>query len=141
MTSCGWKKYWDHWEAYAQPMGVDPYLQDTPLTKRFRLLSGFAMRVRSGYYGNGNQVKNCTVSSMITAIGQTITLTCDANLTKIMGSECLLPHLHIMLDGYRKVNPPTCKNLLMQTDVPEFLVKQAYQSSMTECQWATAASR
>ena len=56
-TSRGRKKYWDHWQAYAKPLGVDPYLQDTPFTKRIRLLSGLVVRVRSGYYGNGNQVK------------------------------------------------------------------------------------
>ncbi len=38
-TSHGQKKYWDHWQAYAKPVGVDPYLQDTPFSKRVCLLS------------------------------------------------------------------------------------------------------
>jgi hypothetical protein len=136
-TARGRKKYWDHWQAYAKPLGVDPYLQDTPFAKRVRLLSVFAARVRKGYYGNGNQVKNCTVSSAITAVGQTIALACDANLTKVTGSESLLPRIQIMLDGYRKVDPPTRKKLPVQADVPELLVKQAYQSSTTQRQHAT----
>ena len=61
-TSRGRKKYWDHWQKYAAPVGVDPYLQDTPFSKRIRLLSEFTARVCTSYYGKGNQVKNCTVS-------------------------------------------------------------------------------
>jgi hypothetical protein len=72
------------------PMGVDPYLQDTNFAKRIRLLSGFAAQVRTGIYGAGGQVKNCTVSSALMAIGQTIALACNSNPTKIVGSKHLL---------------------------------------------------
>jgi hypothetical protein len=44
-----------------------------------------------------------------------------------------------MLDGYRKVNPATRKELPVQSDVPELLVKMAYQQgTTTQCQRATA---
>jgi hypothetical protein len=125
VASHGWQKYWNHWQRYMAPVGVDPYLQDTSFAKRVRLLSGFAAQVRTGYYGNGNQVKNCTVSSAIAAVGQTIVLACDANSTKVVGSECLLPHLQIMLDGYRKVDLPTRKKLPVQSNVPELLGQRA----------------
>ncbi len=69
-TSHSRKKYWDHWQAYTAPMGVDPYLQGTQFSKQIRLLSGFAAQVRTGFYGQGNQVKNCTVSTALTAIGR-----------------------------------------------------------------------
>jgi hypothetical protein len=68
-TSCGREKYWTHWQKYVSPVGVDPYLQDTHFSQQIRLLFGFAARVRTGYFGNGRQVKGCTVSSTITAIG------------------------------------------------------------------------
>ena len=119
-------------------MGVDPYLQGTNFQKRIRLLSGFAARVRTGYYGNGKQVKNCTVSSAITAVGQTIALACDSNPTKVVGSERLLPRLQIMLDGYRKVDPATRKKLPVQSDVPVLLVEMAYEQGTTQRQRATA---
>jgi hypothetical protein len=67
-----------------------------------------------------------------------IALACDSNPTKVIGSEHLLPRIQIMLDGYRKVNPPTRKKLPMQADVPELLVEQAYQSTTTQRQRATA---
>jgi hypothetical protein len=110
-TSCGRQKYWNHWQKYTLPVGVDPYLQDTDFSKWIQLLSGFAARVRTGYYGNKSQVKNCTVSSALTAIGQTIALAFDSNPTKVVGSKRLLPCLQIMLDGYRKVDLPTQKKL------------------------------
>jgi hypothetical protein len=72
-------------------MEVDPYLQDTTFSKQIRLLLIFAAQVRIEYYGKRQQVKNCTVSSALTAVGQTITLACDSNLPKVVGSKCLLP--------------------------------------------------
>jgi hypothetical protein len=127
-TSRSRKKYWDHWQKYAAPVGVDPYLPDTPFSKQIRLLSGFAAQVRTGYYGKGNQVKNCTVCSALTAIiGQTIALACNSNPTKVVGSECLLLRHQVMLDRYWKGDPPTWKKLPVQADIPELLVKTAYQ--------------
>ncbi len=119
-------------------MGVDPYLQDAHFSKHIWLISGFVAQVRSGYYGNGSQVKNCIVSSALTAVGQTIALACDSNPTKVRGSERLLPHLQIMLDGYKKVDPATRKRLPIQSNVPELLVETAYQPGITVCQRATA---
>jgi hypothetical protein len=91
-----------------------------------RTLSGFMARVRTGYFGKGKQVKNCTVSSALTAVGQTIALACNDNPTKINGSDKLLPRLQIMLDGYGKEDPATVKKLPVQADVLELLVATAY---------------
>ncbi len=104
-TSCGRKKYWDHWQKYAAPVGVDPYLQVTQFSKQIRLLSEFAAGVHTGYYGKGNQVKNCTASSALTAIGQTIVLACNSNPKKVVGLQGLLPCLQVMLDGYLEGGP------------------------------------
>ncbi len=56
-TSRGRQKYCNHWQKYVSSVGVDPYLQDTHFLKHIQLLSGFAARVHTGYYGNGSQVK------------------------------------------------------------------------------------
>ncbi len=40
-----------------------------------------------------------------------------------MGSNKLLPRLQQMLDGFRKVDPPTTKQLPVEADILEFLVK------------------
>jgi hypothetical protein len=125
-TTRSCKKYWDRWQAYTIPLGVDPYFQDASFLTRMQTLSGFMARVRTGYHGKGKQVENCTVSSALTAIGLTIALACNDNPTKVNGSARLLPRLQIMLDGYRKEDLATIKKLPVQSGVPELLVTTAY---------------
>jgi hypothetical protein len=120
------------------PLGVDPYLQDKQFPTKMCAISGFLARVCTGYYGQGKQVKNCTVSSVLTAIGQTIVLACNNNPTKIKGSDKLLPRLQVMLDGHRKEDPATIKKLPVQSDVPELLVTTAYNGMGTEMEKAAA---
>jgi hypothetical protein len=43
-----------------------------------------------------------------------------------------------MLDGYRKVDPPTRKKLPVKSDVPKFFVIMAHQPGTAEVQRATA---
>jgi hypothetical protein len=123
VTSKGRETCWSRWAAYVAPMGVDPFLQDTPFTNRVRLLTGFAGRVRTGYYGQGKQIQAGSVSSAITAVSQAIALATNTNPTKIVGSDKLLPRLQQMLDGFRKADPPTTKQLPVEADVPEFRVQ------------------
>lgn len=115
------EKHWTRWVAYVTPMGVDPYLQETPHTYKSRLLSGFAARVRHGGYGNRKEVKVGTVSSALTSIGTTIALVTGTNPTKVTNSEHLLPRLTQMMDGWKKHDPATIKKLPVEADVPELL--------------------
>jgi len=55
-TTKGRETCWSRWAAYVAPMEVDPFLEDTPFTNRVLLLTGFAGRVRTGYYGQGKQI-------------------------------------------------------------------------------------
>jgi hypothetical protein len=136
VTTKGRESCWAHWAAYVAPMGVDPFLQDTPFTVRVCLLKGFAGRVRTGYYGQGQQVQAGSVSSAITAVGQAIALAANTNPTKIVGSDKLLPCLQQMLNGFRKADPPTTKQLPVEADMPEFLVKLGLESEARELDWA-----
>jgi hypothetical protein len=112
-TSQGSKTRWQNWCAYVKPTGVNPYLQHTPFQTRVRCLTGFAARTQTGYYGRGGQVQSSTVTSAITAIGQTIALACNCNSnpTNVMGSKKFIPALQVMIDGYTKQDPPTKKML------------------------------
>jgi hypothetical protein len=125
-TSKGRVARWRNWCAYVRPMGVDLYLQQVPFTKSVLCLTGFAARTRTRYYGKGQQVQSSTVTSAITAIGQTIFLACNNNPTKIAGSDKFIPAIQVMIDGYTKADPPTKKMLPVEADVPELLVKMRY---------------
>jgi hypothetical protein len=110
-------------------MGVDPYLQQVPFTKSVRCLTGFASKTRTGYYGKGRQVQSSTVTSTITAIGQTISLACNNNPTKIVGSYKFIPAIQVMTDGYTKADPPMKKMLPVEANVPKLLDKIRYDKS------------
>jgi hypothetical protein len=108
---------------------VNPYLQATPFQQRVRYLTGFAARVRSGYYEKGKQVQASTVSSAITAVGQKIALDTNSNPTKVTGLDKFLPGLQIILDGYRVEDPPTEKKLPVEANDPELLFDMGYGPS------------
>ncbi len=72
-------------------MGLDPYLQGAEYTTKVLVLTGFAARVRQGYYDRRKCVAAGTVIGAITAVGQEIALACGTNPTKIVGSKRLLP--------------------------------------------------
>ncbi len=130
-TSIAREARWRNWQTYLAPMGLDPYLQSTTFEQRIRCLTGFAQRVRTGFYGRGRQVQASTVTSAITAVGQTISMAVGNNPTKIIGSEKFLPALQIMIEGYSKEDPPTRKMLPIKTDVPQLLVELGYSESGT----------
>jgi hypothetical protein len=96
-----------------------------------RALTGFAARVRQGYYGRGKRVATGTVVGTITAVGQEVALVCGQNPTKVTGSEKLLPRLAQTFDGWRKEDPPTTKQLPVEADVPELLVERGRDGNAT----------
>lgn len=97
---------------------MDHYLQGTPYINQVHLLTGFAAFVRSGGTGRRCQVATQTVSTALTAIGQTIALAIG-----LSGSEKLIPRLSQMLDGWQKDNPATAKKLPVKADVPAYLCR------------------
>jgi hypothetical protein len=116
-------KYWREWKAYVKPLGVDPYLQKATTTHatKCRMLSGFAARVRTGKYGRGRKVAAASVSSALTAVGQTIIVDTGVNPTKVEGANKLLYPLQVTMDGWKKEDPPTRKKLPVEVDLPEHI--------------------
>ena len=124
-TTKGREKYWKYWQTYVQPLGVDPFLQNTEFRQNVRALSGFAARVRTGYFGRGRQISAQAVNSALTAIGTSIALDRGINPTKIHGSDKLLPRLAQMLEGWRQKDPPITKKLPIEVDIPEYISRCA----------------
>ncbi len=123
--------HWKNWTAYVRPLGLDPYLQGVRYTTRVRVLTGFAARVRHGYYGRGKRVAVGTVIGALMAVGHEIALACGDNPTNVMNSDKLLPHLSQIYDGWRKEDPPTTKQLPVEADVPELLANRGRAASMS----------
>ena len=100
--------------------------------KKIRAITGYSARVRRGHYGRGKRVQTGTVSSAITAVGQTITLEYGVNPTKIPGTDKFHPRISQTLDGMRKEDPPTSKKLPVEVDVPEEVAKLGASPDATE---------
>ncbi|KAL3793071.1 hypothetical protein HJC23_003079 [Cyclotella cryptica] len=130
------ESHWARWETLVRPVGVDPFLQGASYVDRVRLLTGFAAYVRSGDAGRGRQVSTATVSTALTAVGQTIALATGYNPVKLAGSDKLIPRVAQMLDGWRKHDPPTAKKLPVEANVPEYLCKLGSSPYATELERA-----
>lgn len=114
--------FWTHWTSYVRPLGLDPFLQGTPYITQVRAISGFAGRVRTGYYGRGRQITAPAVTTAIRAIGTTIALATGVNPTKMKGAQDkLVPRLSQMIEGFHKDDPPTIKKLPIEVDIPEYI--------------------
>jgi hypothetical protein len=70
------------------------------------------------------------------AIGQVITLATNTNPTKGVSSKKLLPRLQHMLDSFCKEDPPATKQLPVEANVPEFLVKVGMAPESRKFEWA-----
>ena len=116
-------KYWDEWTRYAEFMGVDPYLSEdtTTFTRAIRSISGFAGRVKTGFFGYSREVGSSTVRTALTAVGQKISMDRGYNPLKLNGSDKYLYPLQRMLEGFRKWDAPTNKKLPVEVDVVNLL--------------------
>jgi hypothetical protein len=95
---------------------MDTFLQGTSYIERVFMLTEFAAFVRSGNTRRGCQVTTATVSTVLTAVGQTVALATGHNPIKLVGSYKLIPRLAQMLDGWQKHNPLTSKKLPVEAD-------------------------
>ena len=130
---------WTYWTYYVRPLGMDPFLQNTPYTTQIRTISGFAGRVRTGYYGRGRQISAASVNTAITAVGTTISLATGFNPTKMRGAQDkLVPRLAQMLLGFKKEDPPTIKKLPIEVDIPEYISLCSLRPAASERTKATA---
>ena len=111
-----------------QPWGTDPYLGKTvSFTERMHHITNFGAMVRTGELGHGKQIRVGSVRTAITAIAQTIAL--DRGETPLHNElgEYHAP-LNLMLDGFKKEDPPSEKKLAVGIDIPEYCCEQGFKS-------------
>jgi hypothetical protein len=117
---------------------LDPYLQGDDWKRNITFVHAFAASVREGEHGKGRKVKADTVSTALTAINQTILLDTNTSPLKIKGTMNFVPLLQQTLDGWRNEDGPVKKKMPVEADVPEWLVKCAYQPGGTNLNKAVA---
>lgn len=132
------KTHWRRWVAFVTPLGLDPYLQDTTYRHRIRALTGFAAIIREGLFNKGDQVRAPTVSSALTAVGKACALANGIDPTKCPATGKFHTRIQEMLDGWRKQDPATTKELPVEADVPEYLVALSMVTTADEKDKAVA---
>ena len=112
------EKYWMHWSCYSKSVGVDPLLEHTDPLIRDVVITAFAARVRTGYYGRGDEIRVSGVTEAISAISKTIELAGYRRTIYRAPSVYNLP-IARQVEGYRREDPPSVPQLAVPVSVPE----------------------
>ena len=96
-----------------------------PPLERDLVTGAFAARVRTGKYGNGDQIKVSVVSDALAAISKTIELAGKPSPLYRAENKYQL-HLERVVEGFRQTDPPT----IPQLAVPVTVAHTAYTTNI-----------
>ena len=119
------EKYWQKWCTYAKSVKVDPLLQSTHPLIRDMVITAFAARVRTGYYGKGRQIRVQGVSDALSAISKTIELAGLKSPVYRSHNKYNLP-IERCIEGWRRQDPPSVPQLALPVSVVNHLADKAY---------------
>jgi len=122
------EKDWQHWSGYCHNFRLDLFLQRQTACEKAVILTGFAARVRTGAYGNGNQVNVQTVANALSVISKTNQLVGKQSPVLEKEGEYILP-LKRMVERFKRIDPPAIPQMAVPKEVPEAAQKVAYLSS------------
>ena len=112
------QKYWKHWTQYTHNFGVDPYLASCTNVQQVIIITAFAARVRTGYYGKGHTVRVPSVTKALAAISKTIELAGESSPLYKSEKTYKTPVARL-IEGYRREDPPSTPQLAIPICVPE----------------------
>ena len=122
------QKYWHHWKTYVGQWKQDCFLENNTEIERGIILTAFAARVRSGFYGRGTQVKVPTVQEALAAISKTAELAGKPSPVYKYEENYILP-VQRCIEGMRRNDPPSIPQLAVPISVPLQCYKYAYEQS------------
>jgi hypothetical protein len=121
------EKYWAHWKAYTANFQQEPYLQSCTNNQSIIIITAFAARVRTGYYGNGRTVTVQTVRDALSAVSKTFELVgLQSPILQTQGSYKV--PVGRLVEGFKRQDPLAVPQLAIPIKVPQ------------ECRRAGAAS-
>ena len=127
------EKYWQKWCQYARKVKIDPLLQSTHPLIRDLVLTAFAARVRTGFYGKGRQIRVQGVTDALSAISKTIELAGLKSPVYRAHNKYTLP-VERCVEGWRRQDPPSVPQLALPVLVVNHLADMAYNpTSDTAC--------
>ena len=117
-TEADRQKYWKHWCNYAKAWGVDRFLEQETQFRRNIIVTAFAARVRTGFYGLGNQVKVQSVTTALASISKTCELAGKQSPIYRAPDTYQLP-IERLVEGMRREDPMPTPQLAVPISVPE----------------------
>ena len=124
------EKYWKHWTTYTKQFNTDRFLETCTPQEQIIIITAFAARVRSGYFGKGSIVRAPTVSQALAAISKTIELA--GKCSPIFKAEkTYKTPVARQLEGYKREDPPSTPQLAVPLEVPEECLRLAYTTKNT----------
>ena len=112
-------KYWNAWKQYCAYFKRSPYLETCTNLQQIIIITGFAARVRTGFYGRRCQVKAQTVADALAAISKTIELAGECSPVYKAKDTYVLP-VERLMEGFRREDPPAIPQLAVPISVPEY---------------------
>jgi hypothetical protein len=111
----------------------DPFLSNASTIEQGIIITAFAARVRSGFYGHGNEIKVSLVSDALAAISKTIELVGKQSPVYRYEETYTLP-VQRCIEGMRRVDSPAIPQLAVPVAVPIEMAREAYATSSTRAQ-------
>ena len=127
-TNQSHKKYWRHWCSYCSAFNTDPFLRTRTELQQQIIITGFAARVRTGFYGHGHQIKVQSVTDALAAISKTIELVGQQSPIYKAHNVYKLP-IERLVEGFRREDPPAIPQLALPVTVPTHCYNMAYSTS------------
>ena len=119
------EKYWKLWCNYTQIFHKHPTLSDCTNSEQIIIITAFAARVRTGFYGRGRVVKVQTIKDTPAAISKTIKLAGEQSPIYKTDETYKLPVARL-IEGYRRTDPPTVPQIALPVQAIETCLKQGY---------------
>jgi hypothetical protein len=121
------QKYWKHWVEYTKAFNQDPLLNNLDELQKLVILTAFAARVRSGYFGRGTQVRVPSVTEALSAVAKTLQLAGKPSPIHEAEGIYKIPVARLV-EGYRRQDPPSVPQLAIPLSVPQEMQRRGYKS-------------
>jgi hypothetical protein len=122
------EKYWNHWQHYCEAYAKHPHLIDCSPTEQIVIITAFAARVRTGYYGKGETVKVQSVQDALAAISKTIELAGQPSPIYKSEKAYKVPVARL-IEGFRREDPAAIPQIAIPIAVPTEALRAAQATS------------
>ena len=124
------ERFWNRWTRIRPATRNRPVPPGGPIPHQSPAITGFAQRVRTGYYGHGVKVSTPRVQTAVRAVGQTCELDIGNN-PLYRAPERYLKPLELQFAGFRKEDPIPVPEIAVPVTVPNHVWSTRHHAAAT----------